>query len=260
MNFGNDPEMAWCTCGAKKPLLGYLRAKGLLSPRKQVLLAYASIGPAAPQDPCYELAARFVDGKASQAEIEAALLALEREQKADPYFSDYCHNTHADVVFLHRNLLQIACGKANILDIDDGVESNPFSPSEASSPQDGIGVFLIHELFGDPTQVVGVDYSAQLVEEPAVVEATARRSLRAWQSWNEGAIVRLAQEMYEAADFRRMPALADALQKAGCDDVGVLHHCRKSPLHVRGCWVLDLLLGKEQVSAEPGATADGGGM
>ena len=222
----------WYACGAKKPMLCYLREKGLLSPRKQVLLAYASIGPAASQDPYYELAARFVDGKASQTEIEASLLALEREQDADPNFRDYCHNTHADDVFLHRNLLQIARGQANILDIDTGgLASNPFSPSEFSSPQFGVGVFLIHELFGDPFRTVGVN--------------------PAWLSWNEGAIVHLAQEMYEATDFRRMPALADALQKAGCDDVTILHHCRGSLVHVRGCWVLDLLLGKEPVSAEP---------
>jgi hypothetical protein len=256
MSFANDPELAWCTCGAKKPLLCYLRDKGLLSPRKQVLLAYASIGPAAPQDPYYELAARFVDGKASQAEIEAALLALQREEEADPYFSDTCHNTHADVVNRHRNLLKIACGQANIVDIDAHFNDNPFSPSEGMPPQDGIGVFLIHELFGDPTCAVGVDDSTRLTEEPAVVEAMARRSLRTWQSWNEGAIVRLAQEMYEAADFRRMPALADALQKAGCDDAIVLGHCLRSPLHVRGCWVLDLLLGKEQVGAVSAAAAN----
>jgi hypothetical protein len=41
-----------------------------------------------------------------------------------------------------------------------------------------------------------------------------------------------------------MPILADALQDAGCDNVNVLDHCREEREHVRGCWVIDMLLGK----------------
>jgi hypothetical protein len=41
-----------------------------------------------------------------------------------------------------------------------------------------------------------------------------------------------------------MPILADALQDAGCEDEALLSHCRGDSPHVRGCWVVDLLLGK----------------
>jgi hypothetical protein len=41
-----------------------------------------------------------------------------------------------------------------------------------------------------------------------------------------------------------MPILADALEEAGCDNVDILAHCRGGGEHVRGCWVVDLLLGK----------------
>jgi len=41
-----------------------------------------------------------------------------------------------------------------------------------------------------------------------------------------------------------MPILADALQDAGCNNDDILDHCRGSGQHVRGCWVIDLLLGK----------------
>ena len=44
--------------------------------------------------------------------------------------------------------------------------------------------------------------------------------------------------------FDRLPVLADALQDAGCDNADILTHCRSGGEHVRGCWVLDLLLGK----------------
>lgn len=42
-----------------------------------------------------------------------------------------------------------------------------------------------------------------------------------------------------------LAVLADALEDAGCDNEDVLNHCRQPGIHVRGCWVLDLLLGKE---------------
>jgi hypothetical protein len=64
-------------------------------------------------------------------------------------------------------------------------------------------------------------------------------------SWRTDTALSLAQQMYESRDFGAMPILADALQDAGCDNQEVLNHCRdpKQP-HVRGCWVVDLVLGK----------------
>jgi hypothetical protein len=44
-----------------------------------------------------------------------------------------------------------------------------------------------------------------------------------------------------------MPILADALQDAGCDNPDILEHCREATAaHVRGCWVVDLVLGREK--------------
>jgi hypothetical protein len=51
--------------------------------------------------------------------------------------------------------------------------------------------------------------------------------------------------MYDSRDFSVMPILADALQDAGCDNEDILSHCRGDGPHVRGCWVVDLVLGKE---------------
>jgi hypothetical protein len=63
--------------------------------------------------------------------------------------------------------------------------------------------------------------------------------------WRTSTAVALAAEMYEARDFFAMPILADALQDAGCDNADILTHCRGPGPHVRGCWVVDLVLGKE---------------
>ncbi|VTR93252.1 Uncharacterized protein OS=Sorangium cellulosum (strain So ce56) GN=sce5710 PE=4 SV=1 [Gemmata massiliana] len=64
-------------------------------------------------------------------------------------------------------------------------------------------------------------------------------------SWRTSVAVALAAQMYESRDFGAMPILADALQDAGCDSADVLDHCRGEGPHVRGCWVVDLVLGKE---------------
>jgi hypothetical protein len=55
----------------------------------------------------------------------------------------------------------------------------------------------------------------------------------------------LAEGIYQERAFDRMPILADALQDAGCDNEDVLTHCRQPGEHVRGCWVVDLVLNKE---------------
>jgi hypothetical protein len=38
---------------------------------------------------------------------------------------------------------------------------------------------------------------------------------------------------------------ANALEDAGCDNQDIQAHCRSEGPHVRGCWVVDALLGKE---------------
>jgi hypothetical protein len=54
----------------------------------------------------------------------------------------------------------------------------------------------------------------------------------------------MARKMYDSRDFSDMPVLADALEEAGCQDADILVHLRGPEPHVRGCWVVDLLLGK----------------
>jgi hypothetical protein len=57
-------------------------------------------------------------------------------------------------------------------------------------------------------------------------------------------VTKLAQAIYEERVWSRLPILGDALEEAGCDNQDVLSHCRSAEGHVRGCWVIDLVLGK----------------
>ena len=65
-----------------------------------------------------------------------------------------------------------------------------------------------------------------------------------WLGWNDNTVPRLAQAIYEQRAFDRLPILADALEEAGCTNADILNHCRQPGEHVRGCWVVDLMLGK----------------
>ena len=80
---------------------------------------------------------------------------------------------------------------------------------------------LVREIFGNPFRVPTCD--------PA---------------WLSSDALVLVSQMYESRDFSAMPILADALQDAGCDNPDVLDHCQGPGPHVRGCWVVDLVLGK----------------
>lgn len=66
----------------------------------------------------------------------------------------------------------------------------------------------------------------------------------AWLKSNDDTIPRLAHAIYDERAFDRLPMFADALEEAGCMNADILSHCRQSGEHVRGCWVVDLILGK----------------
>jgi hypothetical protein len=68
---------------------------------------------------------------------------------------------------------------------------------------------------------------------------------RAWLAWNGGLPAAMAAAIYDECRFADLPVLADALEEAGCDDAELLSHLRSPGPHARGCWALDLLLGKE---------------
>jgi hypothetical protein len=67
---------------------------------------------------------------------------------------------------------------------------------------------------------------------------------RSCLGWNGATIPKLAQVIYENYRFTDLPILADALEESGCANGEILGHCRQQVEHGRGCWVVDLMLGK----------------
>jgi hypothetical protein len=62
--------------------------------------------------------------------------------------------------------------------------------------------------------------------------------------WLTTNIILQAQSIYDGRSFNCLPSLANSLDENGCDNKDMLSHCRSLEPHVRGCWVVDLALGK----------------
>jgi hypothetical protein len=83
-------------------------------------------------------------------------------------------------------------------------------------------VLFLRDIFGNPFRPIAIN--------------------TAWLTSN---VVALARAIYDDRAFDRLGTLADALEAAGCDNHDIIRHCREPDPHTRGCWPLDLLLGKE---------------
>jgi hypothetical protein len=95
-------------------------------------------------------------------------------------------------------------------------------PHSAIMEAEAAQVQFLRDIFGNPFHPVTLD--------------------PAWLTPNVKA---LAQKIYDDRAFDRLPSLADELEKAGCANPEILGHLRGPGPHVRGCWVVDLVLGKE---------------
>jgi hypothetical protein len=84
---------------------------------------------------------------------------------------------------------------------------------------------LLREIFSNPFRPVAID--------------------PAWLAWRDGTVPQIARTIYDERRFAELSILADALEEAGCADRDLLDHCRQPGPHVRGCWVVDLVLGKQ---------------
>jgi hypothetical protein len=209
-------EAEWLVCYDPEVMLRHIRKKA--SQRKLRLFAVACcrqvwhlLNPK--HHKSVGVAERFADGEATVTELRAAHSIL-----LDPYhFTHRSEESHAAAFAGY----QVAHGAAY-----DAARIAAESARLALPPGDAAAaaqVVLLSDLFGNPF-------------------CKARFN----KKWRTTTAVALAKGMYESRDFSAMPILADALQDAGCDSDDILNHCRdEKATHVRGCWVVDCVLGKD---------------
>jgi hypothetical protein len=201
-----------------------------VSPRLQRLLAVAacrSLGPGVAHPAAIgalEAAERFADTGKSKAALRQASQALAAAQRAqDARGSDPPSGSLPT-----PDLLALAAVRAAV--------SEEMAASAA--------IYAVHALS------VGREVAERTARRwmwPAIrdIVGTPRPPVAFSPEWRTTTAVQLARGMYESRDFAAMPILADALQDAGCEDEQILAHCRDPHgVHARGCWVVDLVLGK----------------
>jgi hypothetical protein len=235
-------EAEWLACTDPTPMLEFLGDRA--SSRKLRLFAVACcrrIWPLITEAHCreaVEVAERFADGFVNAEAREAAHLAAERvrqevEDTQAPLFSGVAHATaYAASYTIHdkgtvwlacRAAVNAACAAGHALSRQGASENEV---AAANNAEFAAQAALVRDLFGNPSRLAPFpDHS--------------------WLVWKEGAVVMLAQAIYDDRAFDRLPVLADALEEAGCAHADLLAHCRHPGKHVRGCWLVDLLLGKE---------------
>jgi hypothetical protein len=166
---------------------------------------------------------RFADGLEEIGEVSSASQNYDRNSQSCPVFR------LAMMFDLLRDITNdtlIACVRSVAVVASDWESAAAFSEIERTTQRtqrERDQASLVRDIFGNPFRPVVVD-----------------------PSWLTSDVVGLAHGIYEEKAFDRMPILADALQDAGCTNEDVLTHCRDAKqVHVRGCWVVDLLLGKK---------------
>jgi len=208
-------EQEWLQATDPEPMLEFLRAK--VSERKLRLFAVACCQRNWHLlDTGYrylvELAERAADSAeryptpnlaSARSDAEAAVLCS--------FFPD------ADSV-AHR----VACLASGVVWPEAAIEGTFSDYAPRTLMERRIQAYMLRCIIGNPFRPITLDPS--------------------WLTWHDGLLVSMAQQMYDSRDFTDLPILADALEEAGCQDQGILGHCRSGCEHVKGCWVLDLVL------------------
>ena len=168
-----------------------------------------------------EVAERFSDGAGTKQDLQQAKLAIE-PLNTDSYHAPLGHGSQ------ERTATSLIDALTSSAPFDAAFSMTCYQLPLAGycggiAREHALVCDLVRDIFGNPFRQVAFD--------PA---------------WRTSDAVALARAMYDARNFGAMPILADALQDAGCDSADVLTHCRDAnQVHVRSCWVCDLVLGKE---------------
>jgi hypothetical protein len=219
-------EDYWPTCTSPEAMLNHLTDRA--SPRKLRLYAIGCcrrIWHLLKDDRCrhaVEIAQRFVDGRATQFDLESAgrtvagVARVWGDIGSPVARSGFALGGAAWAVTRSSAWLAAwdAAWDARVV-ARDHMRGTNWERERAWQAE------LLHELFGNPFRPVQVE-----------------------QGWLTQDVLALARVIYDEGQFGEMPYLADALIDAGCTNPDVLEHCRR-PTHYRGCWILDLLLGYE---------------
>jgi hypothetical protein len=211
-------EAEWLACRDPAPMLELLRGKA--SDRRTRLFACACLREAwtegmnpAPLE-VIEQTEALADGRVSKAKYRAAAGSLRVDDIRSTSEAD--RTVEWSVIYAAQRI-GTPKNYLNVVPYIGKVLALWRTGQRVTSQTD-----LLRDIFGNPFQSIAFD-----------------------PRWRTADALGLARAVYEDRAFDRLPLLADALMDAGCADEQVLSHCRGPGPHARGCWVVDLVLGKE---------------
>ncbi|WP_020472773.1 hypothetical protein [Zavarzinella formosa] len=237
-------EEEWLACADPDKMLEFIREN--TTERKLRLCALAC---------CSRVWSLLTDERSRRAIIVAenwtdGLATLDELDEARENASDACGTTHnhavADgwtaatwVVNAAANAAYGVCGHhLNWLHDVELFETPLWSARAVAGPEVEPAVNALGR-----TEGLGLEMSRQCQFFRCVI-GNPFRPVTFNQTWITFDVRMIATGTYEDKAFERLPILADALEDAGCDNMDILSHLRGDGPHVRGCWALDLILGK----------------
>jgi hypothetical protein len=187
------------------------------------------------------VAEEYADGRTSRADLREAQMRAQAVNKGSPW--GICD----EIVGIRRAAQAAArCTQANAIEAGWGASNEAARMAASfylwSSPDDpGSG----------PRGAWQMAFEAEEAEQAALLRELVGNPFRpvlvesSWLLWGDAAVVKVAQGIYEGQRYQDLPVLADALEEAGCDNPDLLGHLRRRDGHARGCWALDLVLGRK---------------
>lgn len=213
-------DQEWLTCTDPTPMLEFLQDKA--SDRKLRLFAvaccrrYWDLLREERSRTAVLVAERFADGLATREELEDAQEeAVNAGREGDGRGPVACCHLRPDGSYPVEAARYVAGEMIDVMDTRQELSDEEWQAELRAEAE------VLKEIFGNPFRPITI--------HPA------------WLSSN---VVNLGEAIYEERAFDRIPELAGALEEAGCYDADILGHCRHQGLHVRGCWVVDAILGK----------------
>jgi hypothetical protein len=227
-------EQEWLACTDPRGMLGFLQGEGRETARRFRLFAAACsrriwhLMTDERSRMAVEVAEQFADGLVNRTKRKAAEMAARSARSgvlAGPTSIPAINAAFAALCTVQKALgFYEASDTANAVCYALGIAAH--SSQLGKQPAHAA---LVRELFGNPFRSLTLD--------------------PAWQTPQVMALAKAAYDERElpagTLDVARLAVLADALEEAGCDQAELLAHLRGPGPHVRGCWAVDLALGKE---------------
>jgi hypothetical protein len=228
-------EAEWLGCDDPQVMLTYLQEKGLLSERKARLFAVSCcrriwhLLTDERSRKVVEVSENYADGLASVEELCNAIDDAEFAWDAAERLGPLAHTAAEAAMTVGKDWSSVAPQMAVWIITRDNARVT-WRPARYAEER-VVQCHLLRDIFGNPFRPIAINPN--------------------WLGWNDGTVRRLASVIYNEQslpdghlDVTQMGVLGDALEDAGCANADILAHCRQPGAHVRGCWAVDLLLGK----------------